>query len=141
MNRTELRRRLTGISIENRIPIIQKYFQELSKKEFEKYKKFYETSVNALIKYKGVTRARSTLQNKGQLNFCGQMHYSLIHQMACVAATNGKEIRTPSTEMESNGVKTKQNIRRNRQGKNIGRLMEQKPAKLRFSKRPYDNPD
>ncbi len=138
MNRTELRRRLKRVSIEDRIPIIQEYFQELPEKEVDKYKKFYKKSVDALKKYKGVTRTRSILQNKGQLNFCGQMHYSLVHQMACVVATNGQEIRTPSIEMESNGVKTRQTQRRNRQGKSISKLMEQKPAKVRYGPKPTD---
>jgi hypothetical protein len=136
MNRTELRKRLTGVSIEDRVPIIEEYFQELSEKEIEKYKKFYESSLQALKQSKGVTKAKNNLENNGYLDPFGRIHYSTLHQMACVAA--GQEIRTPSMEMESNGVKTKQTLRKNRQGKSVGRLMEQKPAKIKVSKRRYE---
>ena len=138
MNRTELRRRLTGVSIEKRVPIIQEYFQELPKEELQRYRKFYETSVKTLRQCRGVTKAKNILENNGSLDPFGRIHYSTLHQMACIAA--GQPIKTPQTEMKDNGVKIKHHQKRRNlyHGKSIGRLAEQKPAKVRFGPKSAD---
>ena len=141
MNRTVLRRRLTGINIEDRVPIIQEYLQELPESEVQKYKDFYYASLQALKQNQGVTRAERELSRGSYLIF--GIKYSTLHQIACVAAN--QPVRTPKMEMDNNGLKTKHSTNNSYpKGKSISRLMECGPAKIRRGiKRanPFDDSD
>ena len=144
MNISALLKKLKGkTTFEEKAEVFDEYLAEASSDEIEKLGKFYPLSVNAVKKHRGVTRARSMLQNDGHLDPFGGIRYSTLHQLASYVASDGQEIKNPDEELkneEGKRVITRYNnkvMAPTSQG--MSKIDHLGAVKTKSGKRPYGN--
>ncbi len=136
MNRHNLRKKLKGVSIEDRYPIIEEYLESVDEIERQRYREFFPDSIQALQKHQSVTRAETELSPKyPELN--GNSYY-LIHQVACVEAK--QPLRTPLDELKKRNIQRKQTrLKSKRIERKTGILADKTPTKVARKKAPREH--
>ena len=96
MKTEEFYRRLSGLSLEEKKPLIKEFLENLSNKDQKKYIEFYHKTTPLLEEAEKVVDVERELKGKGKVPF-GQQ-FSLAYQMACVAV--GEKIKNPRDKLK-----------------------------------------